>query len=482
MTPFLFLIFQLKKMINIKDRYNRTNILIERDTIDAEYVQVNQFENDVESINKRIAELSKKIDDTPHFPTVILQEIKTVDMTELSEIVTPDEEFDGMKTVEINAFQVYDRGVNEGVEQGYNNAKSELTDIVITENGEYTTEQGFNRVTVDVSGGIDYDAYSYSKKTVDEDSFKQIGWNSDDINYFKVNVNPDAYNVEYKVSDENVALCNDIEDVFWSSTKINDSIKKNPEFQYIKPITLQDTWAYGTFSDCHYLKALCEIKGEPREELGEFFKNCYNLEFIPQIQLKSGAQVYTNNAFENCHKLTIIPDIFNDCNIFMPSNMFDGCHSLRQLPWLNFYTKEDVYCFAMFKDCRTITTIPEYDFSSADNVEQLLNNCVNLKSLPLLDFGKVKKINSFFGENELTYLTDLGGFKDLNIDWNDNNGLAKCPNLTVESIINVFENLYDFNGEGTTRTIQIHTNVYNQLSEEQLAIATNKGWVISMTE
>lgn len=112
-------------MINIKDKYNRTNILIERDTIDAEYVQVNQFENDVESINKRIAELSKKIDDTPHFPTVILQDIKTVDMTELSEIVTPDEEFDGMKTVEINAQQVYDRGFNDG----YNNAKSELTDI-----------------------------------------------------------------------------------------------------------------------------------------------------------------------------------------------------------------------------------------------------------------------------------------------------------------------------------------------------------------
>ena len=472
-------------MINIKDKYNRTNILIERDTIDAEYVQVNQFENDVESINKRIAELSKKIDDTPHFPTVILQELKTVDMTELTEIVTPDEEYDGMKQVEINAFQIYDRGVNEGIEQGYNNAKSELTDIYITENGEYVTEQGFNRVTVDVAssgegGGIDYDAYSYIKKTLDEDSFKQIGWNSDDINYFKVNVNPDAYNVEYRVSDENIALCNDVADVFSSSTKIDNSIKKNPEFQYIKPITLGDTFAYGTFSDCHYLKAIGQLKGEPREELGELFKNCYNLEFIPQIQLKSGAQIYANNAFENCHKLTIIPDIFNDCYLIMPSNMFDGCHSLRHLPWLNF-GEETTFSF-MFKDCRSITTIPEYDFSSATHVDRMLKNCVNLKSLPLLDFSNVTNINSFFGENELTYLPDLGGFKALKIDWNDGCGLAKCPNLTVESIVNVFENLYDFNGESTTRTIQIHSNVYCQLSEEQLAIATNKGWVISMTE
>ena len=472
-------------MINIKDKYNKTNILIERDEVEANYVQVNQFENDVESINKRIAELSKKIDDTPHFPTVILQDLKTVDMTELTELVTADEEYDGMKSVEINAFQVYDRGVNEGIEMGYNNAKSELTDIVITENGEYTTEQGFNRVTVDVSGsGIDYNAYSYSKKTVDEDSFKQIGWNSDDINYFKVNVSPDAYNVEYKVSDENVALCNDIEDVFWESTKIDDSIKKNPEFQYIKPITLQDTWAYGTFSDCHYLKAIGEIKGEPREELGEFFKNCYNLEFIPQIQLKSGAEVYTNNAFENCHKLTIIPDIFNDCYITMTSNMFNGCHSLRQLPWLTF-SKEVIDCFTMFKDCRSITTIPEYDFSSADNVEQLLNNCVNLKSLPLLDFGKVKKINSFFGENELTYLTDLGGFQNLKIDWNDGYGLNKCPNLTKESVLNVINHLYDFRANGdstTTKTIKFNSKSLSLLSDEEKQIATNKGWVISMTE
>ena len=473
-------------MINIKDRYNRTNILIERDTIAAEYVKVNQFENDVESINKRIAELSKKIDDTPHFPTVILQDLKTVDMTELTDIVTPDEEYDGMKSVEINAFQVYDRGVNDGIEQGYNNAKSELTDIVITENGEYTTEQGFNRVTVDVSssgGGIDYDAYSYSKKTVDEDSFKQIGWNSDDINYFKVNVSPDAYNVEYKVSDENVALCNDIEDVFGSSTEINDSIKKNPEFQYLKPITLEDSFAYGTFSDCHYLKAIGQVKGEPREELTEFFKNCYNLEFIPQIQLKSGAQVYTSNAFENCHKLTIIPDIFNDCYIYLPYNMFDGCHSLRQLPWLTF-GKETTFSF-MCKDCRSITTIPEYDFSSATEVDQMLKNCVNLKSLPLLDFGKVKKINSFFGENELTYLTDLGGFKGLKIDWNDGYGLNKCPNLTKESVLNVINHLYNFRENGdstTTKTIKFNSNSLALLSDEEKQIATNKGWVISMTE
>ena len=469
-------------MINIKDKYNKTNILIERNEVEANYVLLNQFENDVESINKRIAELSKKIDDTPHFPTVILQELKTVDMTELTELVTPDEEFDGMKTVEINAFQVYDRGVNEGIEQGYNNAKSELTDIVITENGEYVTEQGFNRVTVDVSGGgIDYDAYSYSKKTVDEDSFKQIGWSDDDINYFKVNVNPDAYNVEYKVSDENVALCNDIEDVFWERTKIDDSIKKNPEFQYSKPITLQDTFVI-VFSDCHYLKAIGELKGEPREDLGEFFKNCYNLEFIPQIQIKSGAEIFGNDTFKNCHKLTIIPDIFNDCYIFYPPNMFDGCHSLRQLPWLNL---SDEYYFAMFKDCRSITTIPKYDFSSADNVEQLLNNCVNLKSLPLLDFGKVKKINSFFGENELTYLTDLGGFQNLKIDWNDGYGLNKCPNLTKESVLNVINHLYNFRENGdstTTKTIKFHSKSLSLLSDEEKQIATNKGWVISMTE
>ena len=125
-------------MINIKDKYQRANIVIKRDNIEANYVQVNQFENDVESINKRIAELNKKIDDTPHFPTVILQDVKSVNMVDTIETVTADEEFDGMKMVEINAQQVYDRGFNDG----YNNAKSELTLINITENGEYTAEQG----------------------------------------------------------------------------------------------------------------------------------------------------------------------------------------------------------------------------------------------------------------------------------------------------------------------------------------------------
>ena len=69
----------------------------------------------------------------------------------------------------------------------------------------------------------------------------------------------------------------------------------------------------------------------------------------------------------------------------------------------------------------------------------------------------------------------------MKIDWKDGYGLNKCPNLTVDSLMNVINNVYDFvgNGETTTRTLQIGTTNLDKLTDEQKAVATNKGWSLT---
>ena len=126
--------------------------------------------------------------------------------------------------------------------------------------------------------------------------------------------------------------------------------------------------------------------------------------------------------------------------------------------------------------------IPQFDTSNVTTVERIFYNCPNIRTVPLLDFSNVTKFDRVFGLSENTPLTTLGGFKDLKIDWNDNYGLAKCPNLTYESVMNVINNLYNFRANGdetTTKTIKFHANSLALLSDDDKAIATNKGWILS---
>ena len=110
----------------------------------------------------------------------------------------------------------------------------------------------------------------------------------------------------------------------------------------------------------------------------------------------------------------------------------------------------------MFYYCRALTNVPEYDASNATDVGGIFYSCDNI--------------------------TNFGGLKNIKIDWNDYNGLYQCPNLTYESVMNVINGLYDFRGNGdmtTTRTLKLHSKSLNKLSDDDKAIATSKGWILS---
>ena len=72
--------------------------------------------------------------------------------------------------------------------------------------------------------------------------------------------------------------------------------------------------------------------------------------------------------------------------------------------------------------------------------------------------------------------------KVLKISWSDSYGLYKTPKLTYQSIMNVINNLYDFRSNGdttTTRTLRINPNTMSLLTDDDKALATSKGWVLT---
>ena len=151
-----------------------------------------------------------------------------------------------------------------------------------------------------------------------------------------------------------------------------------------------------------------------------------------------------------------------------------------------FSTVPDIFDFnnvttleSMFQDCASLTTIPQFDSSKVSDMGFMFYGCDALRSIPLLDCSNVKSTGSMFNSDFMSdheYLTDLGGFKNLKVGLR----LNKSPNLTVQSLMHVINNLYDFvgNGETTTRTLQLGTTNLNKLTAEQKAVATNKGWVL----
>ena len=181
-------------------------------------------------------------------------------------------------------------------------------------------------------------------------------------------------------------------------------------------------------------------------------------------------------AFYNCQSLVSIPQL-NTSNATNFSQCFNGCRSLKSIPQLNTSNATNFsFCFG---NCSSLKSIPQLDTSNTKDVSYMFSSCSSLMSIPLLDFGKVTDASNMFGWGDIKSLTDLGGFKNLKINFRD--GLNHLPNLTVQSLMNVINNLYDFraNGETTTKTLQLGTTNLNKLTDEQKAVAVNKGWSLT---
>jgi surface protein len=182
------------------------------------------------------------------------------------------------------------------------------------------------------------------------------------------------------------------------------------------------------------------------------------------------------DMFANCRQLTEIRMI----DTSLVTNMLymcNNCVSLVSVAPLD--TRNVTNMYNMFASCGKLQTIPQLNTSNVTNMERMFYYCSNLTTLPQLDVSKVTNMSNYFrggGGN----LTDVGGWKNLKIDWNDNYGLVLCPKLTYQSCINILNGLYDFvgNGESTTKTLKVHSNFLTTVGDE-ISIGVAKGWTIT---
>lgn len=182
--------------------------------------------------------------------------------------------------------------------------------------------------------------------------------------------------------------------------------------------------------------------------------------------------------FSNCG-LKAAP-YFDTSNVVFMNNMFYYCSYLETVPVYD--TSNVVNMDNMFASCGFLKRIPQLDTSKVETMGSIFSSCYSLEYVPLLSADSLRDISSLFGYSTLSNLTYFGGFKNLKIDWTSYGSLRMVPNLTHQSIVSIISNLYDFRGNGdssTTRTIEFSNNSRSIITDDDIAMATNMGWIIT---
>ena len=175
------------------------------------------------------------------------------------------------------------------------------------------------------------------------------------------------------------------------------------------------------------------------------WEGCSNLTSFPQLDLHNGT--YFHSAWYGCKSLTSFPqlDLSNGSSFY---SAWGFCSSLKEFPALDLHNGNSFGTAWVY--CTSLTTFPALDLHNGTYFGGAWNNC--------------------------TSLTTLGGFGAIK----ESIDLSASAKLTVDSIMNVITQAANLNELGITdKTMTLGSTNLAKLTDEQKAVATNKGWTLA---
>ena len=227
---------------------------------------------------------------------------------------------------------------------------------------------------------------------------------------------------------------------------------------------------YGMFYYCTALTSIPLFDTSNVTDMYGMFYYCTALTSIPLLDTRSVTNM--SSMFNNCSSLTTIP-LLNTSKVTNMSYMFYLCNPLTYIPQLD--TSNVTNMESMFSYCSALTTIPQMDTSKVTDMSSMFYNCIALTSVPRLDATSLTDASSMFGYywTSPDKFTDFGGLTNLKIDLN----LSKCSKLTHDSLMNVINEAADVTA--SPKTLTLGSENLAKLTDEDKAIATNKGWTLA---
>ena len=260
--------------------------------------------------------------------------------------------------------------------------------------------------------------------------------------------------------------------------------------------------ARGMFTNCHNLKRIPEIDFSNVTNTSSMFNGCFTLQSVPPLNITGSTD--THSMFSNCYSLKSIDSLpTNSSTDFI--SMFNGCYQLTKLPD-DFTTisasnpdafesfLSNTYCLTEITEgtCSGFGNAGVTDYeeafestyfrtlpnsftginNNANNITkmtQMFNSAFGVRHVPTIDASNVSSSTTDTFLN--AYCLESGAI----LSGVTQNVSYRRTNMDREAMTAVFSGLGH-----ASKTININeTPAEGNLTDEDKAIATNKGWTIA---
>lgn len=244
------------------------------------------------------------------------------------------------------------------------------------------------------------------------------------------------------------------------------------------------------FYNCQNLENIPWFDTSKITDARYMFYNCYKLKHIPNCDFSSCTGSYYPE-FYNCRALeefggdlilskcsSVHGNMFTNVSCSIPNIYVEAATSMSEL--LRYYTGTTVGNIISPKVTFISLGISKLNYSSGQGC--------NVETIGTIDASSATGISMFsdYTSDNYSKLKNFGGFINYGKMSNASSvtsytaGLSPCNNLTRASVMNIINNLYDRATAGySVLTIKIHPDALARLSDDDIAVATNKGWTIT---
>ena len=233
------------------------------------------------------------------------------------------------------------------------------------------------------------------------------------------------------------------------------------------------------------------------KSMGSLFYSCTKLYSLDLSNWVTDKVTDMYNMFHSCNLLTSIKmDKFNTSNVTNMGYMFHNCEKLAELNIAHFNTSNVTNMRNMFYGCKSLTSldINHFDTSKVNNMSYMLCNLycdVSFNNKPNNALKTATAMfNIFYGSsidmsnfslsnstNNTQFISIAPNLVEFIPPTNINTSIkVLAENLSVDSLNALIDNL---NIVTKPQHLEIGAGNIAKLSDEELAVAINKGWSVS---
>ena len=421
--------------------------------------------------------------DVPDIPSKTQK--KTLYITKNTDVVLPDEGYDGLSQVNINATQYGQDKRNEGYEDGYNAGnqkgytdgktegitiqKSKLTNLSVTTNGTYERTDGWNKINVNVPSQtlnlqqknikltkdieevfpdngydaltkVDIDATEFgNKKFSDGHNFgKTEGYETG-----KADGIEEGYNQGYadgKSEGGDITLTTLIDTPKWEDRNPDNNVTYNPSnynadgFSTVS-IKVDVLYNQGKSEGTEegYQSGYSQGKTDGIEEGYTEGKEDGYTEG-KEDGIEEGYSTGKSDGYTEGYNVGYAEGQGSGAGIINVGEVGIkfGCSTFTELP--PYYDFKDVINMDdMFRECEYLVTIPEMSTSKVTSMESTFYLCKKLTTIPMLNTSNVISMSDTFGNcQSLTTIPEL----NTSMVWSMNGLFTGCISLTSIPYLN----------------------------------------------